>query len=60
MNYDDNEEKIETFKDIKQEYDDWLEFYESTHDDVFWRPQWDREVYAYACLNEDQRKRFYN
>ena len=43
-----------------EEYDDWLELYESTHDDVFWRPQWDREVYAYACLNEDQRKRFYN
>ena len=32
----DNEEKIEIFKDIKQEYDDWLEFYESTHDDVFY------------------------
>ena len=57
---DDDEETIETFKDIKQDYEFWLDCYEDAHDEEFFRPRWDKEVYAYAMLDEEQRKRFYN
>ena len=57
---DDDEEKIETFKDIKEEYNMWLEMYDNCHDDEFFKPIWDKEVYAYAMLGEYLRKRFYN
>ena len=57
---DDDEETIETFKDIKEEYETWLDCYEDVHDDVFFQPRWDKEVYAYAMLGEEQRKKFLN
>lgn len=34
--------------------------YEDAHDEEFFRPRWDKEVYAYAMLDEDQRKKFFN
>ena len=55
---DDDEETIETFKDIKEEYETWLDCYEDVHDEEFFPPRWDKEVYAYAMLDEDQRKKF--
>ena len=58
--FDDDEETIKTFKDIKKEYEMWLDYYEDAHDEVFWRPRWDKEVYAYAMLSEEQRKKFFN
>lgn len=57
---DDDDETIETFKDIKQDYEFWLDCYEDVRDDVFFPPRWDKEVYAYAMLDEDQRKKFFN
>ena len=54
------QETVVTFKDIKEEYETWLDCYEDVHDDVFFQPRWDKEVYAYAMLDEDHRKRFYN
>ena len=57
---DDDEETIETFKNIKEEYETWLDCYEDVHNDVFFKPQWDKEVYAYAMLSEEQRKKFFN
>ena len=57
---DDDEGTIETFKNIKEEYETWLDCYEDVHNDVFFKPQWDKEVYAYAMLSEEQRKKFYN
>ena len=57
---DDDEETVETFKDIKKEYEMWLDCYEDVRDDVIFRPKWDKEVYAYAMLDEEQRKKFYN
>ena len=56
----DDEETVETFKDIKEEYKTWLDCYEDAHDDVFFPPRWDKEVYAYSMLDEEQRKKFYN
>ena len=38
----------------------WLDYYEDVRDDVFFRPKWDKEVYAYAMLDEEQRKKFCN
>ena len=32
---DDDEEKIEMFKDIKQDYEFWLDCYEDAHDEEF-------------------------
>ena len=57
---DDDEETVETFKDIKEAYEMWLDYYEDVRDDVFFRPKWDKEVYAYAMLDEEQRKKFCN
>ena len=57
---DDDEEVIETFKDIKEMYQTWLDCYEDVHDEEFFPPRWDKEVYAYAMLDEDQRKKFFN
>ena len=57
---DDDEETIETFKNIKEEYETWLDCYEDVHDDEFFPAKWDKEVYAYAMLAEEQRKKFYN
>ena len=57
---DDDEETVETFKDVKEEYETWLDYYEDAHDDVFFQPRWDKEVYAYAMLGEEQRKKFFN
>ena len=57
---DDDEETIETFKDIKEEYNMWLEMYNDCHDDEFFPAKWDKEVYAYAMLDEEQRKKFCN
>ena len=57
---DDDEETVETFKDIKEEYNMWLEMYNDSHDDEFFPAKWDKEVYAYAMLGEDQRKKFFN
>ena len=57
---DDDEETIETFKDIKEVYQTWLDCYEDVHDEEFFPPRWDKEVYAYAMLDEDQRKKFFN
>ena len=57
---DDDEETIETFKEIKEEYNMWLEIYDDSHDDEFFKPSWDKEVYAYAMLSEEQRKKFFN
>ena len=57
---DDDEETIKMFKDIKQDYEFWLDCYEDAHDEEFFRPRWDKEVYAYAMLDEEQRKKFYN
>ena len=57
---DNDEETVVTFKDIKEEYETWLDCYEDVHDDVFFQPRWDKEVYAYAMLDEDQRKKFCN
>ena len=45
---DEDEETVETFKDIKEEYEMWLDCYEDVRDDVFFRPKWDKEVYAYG------------
>ena len=56
----DDDETIETFKDIKQDYEFWLDFYEDVRDDEFFPAKWDKEVYAYAMLAEGQRKKFYN
>tara|TARA_X000000950_G_scaffold224451_1_gene270544 strand:- start:377 stop:577 length:201 start_codon:yes stop_codon:yes gene_type:complete len=55
-----DEETIETFKDIKEEYQTWLDCYEDVYDDAFFPPLWDKEVYAYAMLGEEQRKKFFN
>ena len=57
---EDNEEELKTFKDIKEEYNMWLEMYDDSHDDEFFKPSWDKEVYAYAMLSEEQRKKFFN
>ena len=57
---DDDEQTVETFKDIKEEYETWLDCYEDVRDDVFFQLKWDKEVYAYAMLSEDQRKKFFN
>ena len=32
---DDDEETVEMFKDIKEEYETWLDCYEDVHDDEF-------------------------
>ena len=42
IDYD--EETTETFKDIKEEYESWLDCYEDAHDDVFFQPKWDKKV----------------
>ena len=41
-------------------YQTWLDCYEDVHDEEFFPPRWDKEVYAYAMLDEDQRKKFFN
>ena len=38
---DDDEETIETFKDINEEFKTWLDYYEDAHDDVFFPTRWD-------------------
>ena len=57
---DDYEEEFKTFKDIKEEYNMWLEVYDDCHDDEFFKPTWDKEVYAYAMLDKEYREKFYN
>ena len=43
---DDDEEVIETFKDIKEMYQTWLDCYEDVHDEEFFHGI----SYAYVCL----------
>ena len=57
---EDYDEEFKTFKEIKEEYNMWLEIYDDSHDDEFFKPSWDKEVYAYAMLSEEQRKKFFN
>ena len=57
---EDYDEEFKTFKEIKEEYNMWLEIYDDSHDDEFFKPSWDKEVYAYAMLDEEQRKKFFN
>ena len=53
---DDDEETVETFKNINEEYGTWLDWYEDAHDEEFFRPQWIWKYMRMPCLMRNKER----
>ena len=51
--------QLKRLKTSRKMYETWLDCYEDVHDDEFFQPRWDKEVYAYVMLDEEQRKNYF-